>query len=65
MGARHAGHLGDTLGARSLHLTDDDRGAIAALLLRAPGPRGEVYALERDREGPHGRIMRYDLNAAR
>lgn len=23
---------------------------------------GEVYALERDREGPHGRIMRYNLN---
>jgi len=65
VGARHAGHLGDTLAALSLRLTDDDRAAIAALLSRAPGPRGDVYALERDREGPHGRIMRYDLNAAR
>lgn len=24
---------------------------------------GKVYELERDRSGPHGRIMRYDLNA--
>lgn len=23
---------------------------------------GGVYEVERDREGPHGRIMRYDLN---
>lgn len=29
----------------------------------APGPRGDVFALERDRGGPHGRIMKYDLNA--
>jgi len=30
----------------------------------APGPEGDVFALERDRNGPHGRIMRYDLNDA-
>lgn len=24
---------------------------------------GDIYDLEGDREGPHGRIMRYDLNA--
>ena len=32
---------------------------ILAALTPVPG---EVYALERDREGPHGRIMRYNLN---
>ena len=29
---------------------------------RSPEVPGEVYALERDRDGPHGRIMRYGLN---
>ena len=28
------------------------------------GATGEVYALERDRHGPHGRIMKYDLSKA-
>ena len=38
----------------------------AALLEEAvPGAmEGAVYGAERDREGPHGRIMRYDLNRA-
>jgi hypothetical protein len=26
------------------------------------GPAGDVYELERDREGRHGRIMKYNLN---
>lgn len=63
VGARHAGHLGDTRRALELQLTDDDRRAIDRLLARSTGPDGEVYALERDREGVHGRIMRYNLNA--
>jgi aryl-alcohol dehydrogenase-like predicted oxidoreductase len=29
---------------------------------RFPEVPGEVYGLERDRDGPHGRIMRYGLN---
>jgi aryl-alcohol dehydrogenase-like predicted oxidoreductase len=44
----------------SLDATDHDR--IRAHLDSAPGPEGDVFELERDREGPHGRIMRYDLN---
>ncbi|MFT5196315.1 MAG: hypothetical protein ACI85U_003347, partial [Candidatus Promineifilaceae bacterium] len=27
------------------------------------GPHGPVYALERDKDGTHGRIMKYNLNA--
>jgi len=27
------------------------------------GPAGDVYDLERDRKGAHGRIMKYELNA--
>jgi hypothetical protein len=29
---------------------------------RASGPSGDVFALERDRNGRHGRIMKYNLN---
>lgn len=60
IGARHAGHMADTLAIDALRLSESERAAIAAAL--PPGPRGEVYALERDRHGPHGRIMKYDLN---
>ncbi|MCC6245626.1 MAG: aldo/keto reductase, partial [Gemmatimonadaceae bacterium] len=37
---------------------------IAAHIDRAPGPRGEVYALERHKGGPHASIMRYNLNTS-
>jgi aryl-alcohol dehydrogenase-like predicted oxidoreductase len=60
IGARHAGHLADTLAIASLRLTPADHATIAAAL--PPGPQGDVYALERDREGRHGRIMKYNLN---
>ena len=60
IGARHAGYLAETLAIAGLHLGAADHGAIAAVL--PPGPQGDVYALERDRAGPHGRIMKYNLN---
>lgn len=49
--------------ALALRLTGDDRARIRRITDDAPGPTGDVFALERDRSGPHGRIMRYDLNA--
>ncbi len=64
VGARHARHLAHTRAALALQLTDDDRAALGAVLDRASGPGGDVYHLERDRSGPHGRIMRYNLNVA-
>ncbi len=60
IGARHAGHLQDTLAIAAAALSPADHAAIAAVL--PPGPEGDVYALERDRSGRHGRIMKYDLN---
>ncbi len=62
VGARHAGHLPENLAVFRFALDDEDRAAIAALLARHPGPQGDFYALERDRHGPHGRIMKYELN---
>ena len=37
--------------------------AIEAVADRRQGPRGDTYALERDKDGRHAAIMRYDLNA--
>lgn len=62
IGARDAGHLADTLAIDALRLSEADQAAIAAGL--PPPPPGDVYTLERDREGPHGRIMKYNLNTA-
>jgi len=62
VGARYAEHLADNLAVFRFALDDADRAAIDALLARHPGPQGDFYALERDRHGPHGRIMKYELN---
>ena len=53
-----------TCGSSAVTLDADDRAAIAAVLARRRGPEGDTFALERDREGRHGRIMKYDLNRA-
>jgi len=62
IGARYAQHLPRLLKALDVALTDEDRAAIAAIQAQAPGPSGPVYGLERDKTGPHGRIMKYNLN---
>lgn len=62
VGARYARHLPKTLEVFGFALDDTDRAAIGAVLDAAPGPRGPVFALERDRTGRHGRIMKYNLN---
>jgi aryl-alcohol dehydrogenase-like predicted oxidoreductase len=62
VGARYAEHLPDNLAVFRFALDDQDRAAIGALLARHPGPQGDFYALERDRTGPHGSIMKYELN---
>ena len=61
VGARHARHLDDTLRVGALRLDAQDEAEIAAVLARRHGPSGEVYALERDRDGRHGSIMKYHL----
>ncbi len=45
---------------RAVRLRPEDHAALAATV-SATVP-GAVYEAERDRAGPHGRIMRYDLN---
>ena len=62
VGARYAEHLPDNLAVFRFALDAADRAAIGALLAQHPGPQGDFYTLERDRTGPHGRIMKYELN---
>ncbi|KAB7645537.1 aldo/keto reductase [Polymorphobacter fuscus] len=64
VGASHARHLPDTLRIGDVRLTPQDRADIDTVLARRQGPTGEVYALERDRTGRHGSIMKYNLGDA-
>ena len=63
VGARYARHLPRLLNMFTFSLSDEDHRQIADVQRQAPGPSGDVYALERDADGIHGRIMKYDLNA--
>ncbi|MFT4959629.1 MAG: aryl-alcohol dehydrogenase-like predicted oxidoreductase [Paracoccaceae bacterium] len=62
VGARYARHLPMTLEIFDVALDDQDRAALDEVLQKAHGPKGDVFALERDRNGRHGRIMKYNLN---
>jgi aryl-alcohol dehydrogenase-like predicted oxidoreductase len=64
VGVRHGGHLAAHLRAASLTLDAADRAALGAVLAQRRKLEGDVYELERDREGRHGRIMKYDLSHA-
>ncbi len=60
VGARNAVHLPETLAALDVRLDSRDLATIEQA--RGRGIAGDIYELERDRNGPHGRIMKYDLN---
>ncbi|NNF12981.1 MAG: aldo/keto reductase [Gemmatimonadetes bacterium] len=61
-GATRMGQMSRNAVAFRVRLDASDHARIRALTDAAPGPAGDVFELERDREGPHGRIMKYDLN---
>ena len=61
VGGRSAAHLGANVRIFETTLDEADRTTIDAVLARRHGPNGEVYGLERDRLGRHGKIMRYNL----
>jgi aryl-alcohol dehydrogenase-like predicted oxidoreductase len=62
IGATRLGQMAGTAGAFDIALGEADHAAIRTHLDAANGPDGDVFDLERDRSGPHGSIMRYDLN---
>ena len=63
VGATNTAHLDAHTRIDGLRLDSEDRDAIAAVTNRRRGPAGDVYALERDRSGRHGQIMKYELNS--
>ena len=62
VGARNQSHLKANLAIADLALGANDLGRIDEILRQRQGPQGDVFALERDREGRHGSIMKYNLN---
>jgi aryl-alcohol dehydrogenase-like predicted oxidoreductase len=63
VGARYARHLPMTLEIFNIEFDDQDHAELDQILQQSGGPTGEVFGLERDRNGRHGRIMKYNLNA--
>jgi aryl-alcohol dehydrogenase-like predicted oxidoreductase len=61
VGATNTAHLAAHLRIGTLELDSSDRQLIDAALIPREGPLGDVYELERDRDGRHGRIMKYNL----
>lgn len=64
VGVRHGGHLEKHARLFDIRLDAADHARIKAAMAGAPDLEGDVYDLERDREGRHGRIMHYNLNKA-
>lgn len=64
VGARNRSHLPRNVAISALRLTDQDQAEIAAIQAQGATPDGDTYTLERDRNGRHGSIIKYNLNAA-
>ncbi len=64
VGARNVSHLPQNLAIAKLALDESDIMAIDTVLKQSTPLEGDVYSLERDRQGRHGRIMKYNLNDA-
>ncbi|MEQ8306138.1 MAG: aldo/keto reductase [Hoeflea sp.] len=64
VGARNRNHMDRNLAIPDLALTSEEFGRINTVLARAKPVPGDVYTLERDRNGKHGSVMKYNLNTA-
>lgn len=64
VGARNRSHLARNVAISELQLTGQDLAEIAAVQAQGSIPEGDTYTLERDRDGRHGNIIKYNLNAA-
>jgi len=65
IGARNTRHLEKIKKLGSFKLEAEDLQKIRSVVDKARGPQGPVFGLERDRTGPHGEIMKYNLNKYR
>lgn len=64
IGARNADHLDRYSELFRIALDDADRARIDTLRRQMRAPDLDVFDLERDKNGRHGRIMRYNLSAS-
>ena len=64
VGGRSPEHARANADVAALRLTERDLTDLDVALSRRRGPEGDTYALERDRTGRHGAVMKYNLNAA-
>jgi len=62
VGARNQNYLEANRAIARLKLDADDHARIDEVLRQRQGPQGDTFALERDRGGRHGSIMKYNLN---
>jgi aryl-alcohol dehydrogenase-like predicted oxidoreductase len=62
IGAVSSAHLASHRRLFDFALDAEDLAMLARIDHRRLGPAGDVYDLERERDGPHGRIMKYELN---
>ena len=62
VGARNSSHLKKLTGISEFKLDKEDLDRIQSHILKANGPKGAFYALERNKTGKHGSIMKYNLN---
>lgn len=65
VGVRGPAHLAAHRGMLAVRLTERDLQEIDAVRAQRTPLAGDVYELERDRNGRHGRIMKYDLAKGR
>ena len=62
VGARNRNHLRSLQQLDHLTLEEKDIDLINSIVSKSKGPHGPFYALERDKTGKHGSIMKYNLN---
>jgi aryl-alcohol dehydrogenase-like predicted oxidoreductase len=65
IGARNTRYLEKIKKLGSFKLEAEDLQKIRSVVDKANGPQGPIFGLERDRTGPHGEIMKYNLNKYR
>ncbi|MEQ8301788.1 MAG: aldo/keto reductase [Cyclobacteriaceae bacterium] len=63
VGAKTSAHLKENLKTFSFQLDSADNTKIRAVLDKRNGPQGDVFDIERVKDGPHGAIMKYNLNS--
>jgi hypothetical protein len=62
LGAKNATHLDETLDNFRLKLDAEDTARLDALARSVPGPEGDCYDIERNKESVHAKIMQMNQN---